>query len=135
MARNPPSTKSTARASNLLDRIRAKQSLKKSNPQPSKAENQRKAAVQRSEEVLDILIMAASQKHQTSQAEQMIEGANIRISFSLTEAIERVKESIKSPVSREEVIRCIELLAELRSDKVNLVSLGSGSGRAVVIRL
>ena len=79
--------------------------------------------------------MAASQKHQTSQAEQMIEGANIRISFSLTEAIERVKESIKSPVSREEVIRCIELLAELRSDKVNLVSLGSGSGRAVVIRL
>ncbi|KAJ9641111.1 hypothetical protein H2199_005779 [Coniosporium tulheliwenetii] len=130
-----PSTKPTARASNLLDRIRAKQTLKRSKPQPSKAENQRKAAVQRSEEVLDILVMAASQKNQTPQTEQAIDGATNRFSFSLTEAIERVKESSRSPISREEVIRCIELLAELKSDKVSLVSLGQGSGRAVVVRL
>ena len=117
---NKAQSKITAFAStrklDLLDRVLAKQALQASLPNPpSVAELQRKAALQRAEEVLAVLSLLAAGK-----------GLGQRVSFSMTALVQSLQGSVRSPISKDEAIRCVELLAEeVAPGYVSLVRMGS----------
>ncbi|KAH7350524.1 hypothetical protein BKA65DRAFT_452945 [Rhexocercosporidium sp. MPI-PUGE-AT-0058] len=100
----------------LLERLRAKQ-LEQSNlpPPPSKAEIARKAAMGRIDEVVSILIILSTS---TSIGQS-------RISFTLPTIIGKLRDSFKTPMSKEEADTCIRLLAtEIAPEWVKLVKMG-----------
>ncbi|RFU32303.1 hypothetical protein B7463_g4006, partial [Scytalidium lignicola] len=86
----------------LLERLRAKQ-LEKSNlpPPPSKQELDRKAALQRIEEVAAILGVLSTSSSIGQQ----------RISFTIPTVVGKLQDSFKMPISRSEAENCIRLLA------------------------
>ncbi|KAF2275371.1 uncharacterized protein EI97DRAFT_434223 [Westerdykella ornata] len=104
------------RKSNLLDRILAKQAAKAAAPAPlSPAELQRQAALQRSEEVLGVLSLLAAGK-----------GPGSRVSFSMSTLLQSLQSSIRSPLSKEETLRCVEVLAnEVAPGYVSIVRMGA----------
>ncbi|KAF2657102.1 hypothetical protein K491DRAFT_350112 [Lophiostoma macrostomum CBS 122681] len=106
----------SVRKSNLLDRILAKQAVAAAGPAPlAPAELQRKAALQRSEEVLGVLSLLASSK-----------GPGPRVSFSTIALLQSLQSSIRMPLSKEEVMKCVEVLAsEVCPGYVSMVRMGA----------
>ncbi|KAF2713015.1 hypothetical protein K504DRAFT_461602 [Pleomassaria siparia CBS 279.74] len=112
----------SVRKSNLLDRLLAKQTLAAASPAPLSApELARLSALQRSEEVLSIIsLLAASRMPGT------------RVSFSMAALVQSLQGSMRSPLSREEVMKCVEVLAqEVVPGYLNLVKLGAMSSVVV----
>ncbi|ORY10813.1 hypothetical protein BCR34DRAFT_566244 [Clohesyomyces aquaticus] len=103
------------RKANLLDRILAKQALAESLPAPaSPAELQRKAALQRSEDVLGVLSLLTASR-----------GGGSRISFSMNALIQSLQGSMRT-ISKEEAIKCVEVLAaEVAPGYVSIVRMGT----------
>ncbi|CAA9958995.1 CDT1 C domain containing protein [Pyrenophora teres f. maculata] len=103
------------RKTNLLDRILAKQEAAKAGPAaPSPAELQRKAALQRTPEVLGVLSLLCANR------------PGARVSFSTTTLLQALQGSIRSPISKEEAMKCVEVLAdEVAPGYVSVVSMGS----------
>jgi hypothetical protein len=110
------------RKTNLLDRILAKQEAAKCGPDtPSAAELQRRAALQRSEEVLGVLSLLCAGK------------PGMRVSFSTTTLLQALRSSIRSPISKEEAMKCIEVLAsEVAPSYVSMVNMGAISSVVVI---
>jgi hypothetical protein len=107
----------SVRKSNLLDRILAKQNLAASLPTMSPAEAARQAALQKSEEVLGVLQLLCASKM-----------PGTRVSFSMAALVQSLQGSIRSPLSREEVMKCVEVLAqEVAPGYLNIVKMGSMS--------
>jgi hypothetical protein len=104
------------RKSNLLDRILAKQAIKEAGPTPlSPAELERMAALQRSEEVIGILSLLAASR-----------GPGARVSFSMSTLLQSLQGSIRSPLSRDETLKCVEVLAnEVAPGYVSIVKMGA----------
>ncbi|KAF2030647.1 hypothetical protein EK21DRAFT_100321 [Setomelanomma holmii] len=121
----PAQTKITefaaVRKTNLLDRILAKQEAAKCGPTaPSPAELQRKAALQRAPEVLGVLSLLCASK------------PGMRVSFSTTTLLQAVRGSIRSPISQEEAMKCIEVLAsEVAPGYLSIVNMGTISSVVV----
>jgi hypothetical protein len=111
----------SVRKTNLLDRILAKQEAAKCGPAaPTTAELQRTAALQRSPEVLRVLSLLCASK------------PGMRVSFSTTTLIQSLRGSIRSPISNEEAMKCIEVLArDVAPGYVSLVSMGAISSVVV----
>lgn len=105
----------SVRKSNLLDRILAKQAAAESGPKaPSPAELQRKAALQRSEEVLGLLSLLCASK-----------GPGMRVSFSMAALLQSLQTSIRTPLSKDEALKCVEVLAsEVAPGYVSVVKMG-----------
>lgn len=100
----------------LLERLRAKQ-LEKSKmlPPPSKAQLSRKAALQRIEEVVGVLTVLSTSSSVGQQ----------RISFTLPTVLGKLRDSFKTPMSKEEGDICVRLLAsEIAPDWVRIVKMG-----------
>ncbi|KAF2175697.1 hypothetical protein K469DRAFT_723890 [Zopfia rhizophila CBS 207.26] len=114
------------RKSNLLDRILAKQAIAASLPTPpSPAELQRRAALQRSEEVLGVLELLAGNKG-------FAMGFSTRVSLSLTTVLQSLQGSVRSPISKEEAIKCVEVLAsEVAPGYVSMMRMGAISSVVV----
>lgn len=110
------------RKTNLLDRILAKQEAAKSGPAaPTPAELQRRAALQRSEEVLGVLSLLCASR------------PGMRVSFSTTTILQQLQGSIRSPISKEEALKCIEVIAnEVAPGHVSLVNMGTISSVVVI---
>ncbi|KAF2009150.1 hypothetical protein BU24DRAFT_428672 [Aaosphaeria arxii CBS 175.79] len=106
----------SVRKSNLLDRILAKQEAAKAGPTPpSPAELQRRAALQRSEEVLGVLSLLAASK-----------GPGGRVSFSMAALLQSIQSSIRTPLSKDEVLKCVEVLAnEVTPGYVSVLRMGA----------
>jgi len=104
------------RKSNLLDRILAKEAAAATGPKAlSPAEIQRKAALQRSEEVLRVLSLLCASK-----------GPSLRVSFSMNALLQSLQNSVRTPISKEEALKCIEVLAnEVTPGYVSLVRMGT----------
>jgi hypothetical protein len=121
----PAQTKMTefaaVRKTNLLDRILAKQEAAKCGPAtPTPAELQRKAALQRAPEVLRVLSLLCASK------------PGMRVSFSTTTLLQSLRGSIRSPISQEEAMKCIEVLAtDVAPGYVSVVSMGTISSVVV----
>jgi hypothetical protein len=109
------------RKSNLLDRILAKQEAAKCGPAaPTTAELQRTAALQRSPEVLRVLSLLCASK------------PGMRVSFSTATLVQSLRGSIRSPISNEEAMKCIEVLArDVAPGYVSIVSMGAISSVVV----
>ncbi|KAE9378564.1 hypothetical protein N431DRAFT_435630 [Stipitochalara longipes BDJ] len=100
----------------LLDRLRAKQ-LHQSTlaPPPSKADVARKAALQRIEEVAGVLSILSTSSSMGQQ----------RISFTLPTVLGKLRDSFKTPMSKEEGATCVRLLAsEIAPEWVKIVKMG-----------
>ncbi|PMD12433.1 hypothetical protein NA56DRAFT_484952 [Hyaloscypha hepaticicola] len=100
----------------LLERLRAKQ-LHQSTlpPPPSEAEIARKAALQRVEEVVGVLSILSTSSSIGQQ----------RISFTLPTVLGKLRDSFKTPMSKEEGATCVRLLAsEIAPDWVKIVKMG-----------
>lgn len=103
------------RKSNMLDRILAKQAIKEAGPKPlSPAELERQAALQRSEEVIGVLSLLSASR------------GGGRASFSMSTLIQSLQNSIRSPLSKEETMKCVEVLAnEVAPGYVSIVKMGA----------
>lgn len=110
----------TSRGSSLLDRIMAKQQLLSTRPSgPTQEEVDRRAALDRIEEV--VLIM------------EMLAGGRPRVSFSSQMMIQHLQNSLRNPISKEEAERCIGLIAnEVAPSFVSLIQ--TGNVRGVVVK-
>jgi hypothetical protein len=112
----------SVRKTNLLDRILAKEAAAASGPKSlTPAELQRRAALQRSEDVLGVISLLCASK-----------GPGLRISFSINALLQSLQTSIRTPISKEEALKCIEVLAsEVTPGYVNIVSMGALSSVVV----
>jgi hypothetical protein len=109
------------RKTNLLDRILAKQEAAKGGPAaPTPAELQRRAALQRAPEVLSVLSLMCASK------------PGARCAFSTAALLQSLRGSIRSPISQEEAMQCITVLAsDVAPGYVSLVSMGTMSSVVV----
>jgi hypothetical protein len=109
------------RKTNLLDRILAKQEAAKCGPAaPTPVELQRKAALQRAPEVLRVLSLLCASK------------PGMRVSFSTTTLVQSLRGSIRSPISQEEAMKCIEVLAnEVAPGYLSVINMGTISSVVV----
>jgi hypothetical protein len=100
----------------LLERLRAKQILQASLPPPlSKAQLARKAALHRIEEVAGVLTMLSTSSSIGQQ----------RVSFTMPTVLGKLRDSFKTPMSKEEGDTCVRLLAaEIAPDWVKMVKIG-----------
>lgn len=107
----------------LLERLRAKQ-LHQSTlaPLPSKAELARKAAMGRIDEVVAVLTILSTSSSVGQQ----------RISFTIPTVIGKLKDSFKTPMSKEEADTCVRLLAaEIAPEWVKIVKMGKAEALVV----
>ncbi|KAK5164901.1 uncharacterized protein LTR77_009565 [Saxophila tyrrhenica] len=112
--------KSTAavqnRGTSLLDRILAKQALTSTLPAgPTRDQLERKAALQRIEDVARVL--------------ELLAAGRPRCSFSMQGLSQQVRQSLRNPISKEEIERCFDLMAtEITPGFVGLVKNGAVTG-------
>lgn len=100
----------------LLERLRAKQQLQLNLPPPlSKEEVARKAALQRIDEVAAVLTHLSTSSSVGQQ----------RISFTLPALLGKLRDSFKTPMSKEEGETCVRLLAsDIAPEWVQIVKMG-----------
>jgi hypothetical protein len=117
----PPVVSAADRSRQLLDRVRAKEELAASLPSgPTKDERERLAALQRAAELLQILNLLAVSK------------GGSRVSFPLPTLVANIKTSLRSPMSKEEILRCVKALqTEVVPGHVSVVTFGSVTGVVV----
>lgn len=98
----------TNRSQTLLDRIRAKQLQQASLPSgPSPALLARKSALQRLEEIIPVIEILTSSGSKT-QNPNRVEVQTF--SFTLPTLVQHLQNSLRHPISRDEVERCVDLL-------------------------
>jgi len=109
-------TNPTHRSASLIDRIRAKEARIASLPAaPTKEELERRAALQRSEEVLQILNLLALAKSPAT-----------RTSFPLPTLVTSVQSSVRSPLSKNEIVDCVKVLqSEIAPGHISMLTFGS----------
>lgn len=107
----------------LLERLQAKELRQSTLPAPpSKAELGRRAALHRLEEVISVLSLLTTS---TSVGQQ-------RVSFTMPTVLGKLKDSFKTPISREEGETCVRLLAtEIVPEWLRVVKMGKTN--AVVV--
>jgi DNA replication factor Cdt1 C-terminal domain len=120
----PKPESAASRSASLLSRIQAKEAFLASQPAgPSKEERERLAALQRAQEVFDILNLLAVSK------------GGIKVTFPLPSLVNNMQASIRSPMSKDEIVRCVTVLQkEIAPGHISLVTYGSIIG-VVVDRL
>ncbi|KAI4125602.1 MAG: hypothetical protein LQ347_005315 [Umbilicaria vellea] len=98
------------RSQTLLDRILAKQLQHASLPSgPSPALLARKSALQRLEEIIPVIEILTSSGSKTQNTNR---GEVQTFSFTLPTLVQHLQNSLRNPISRDEVERCVGLLAE-----------------------
>jgi len=110
------------RGLSLLERIKTKE-IQRANlgPVPTKAELERRAALQRAEELLGILELLSSSK-----------GSALRASFPLPALVQSVRGSLRSPMSKDEIERCLQVLErDIAPGYVSTAKFGSLVGVVV----
>ncbi|KAH6845017.1 hypothetical protein B0I37DRAFT_378954 [Chaetomium sp. MPI-CAGE-AT-0009] len=110
----------------LLDRIRLKETLASQSPSSelSPAELQRRGALQRAADVAGVIGMLCKATVATGSAQ-------MRVSFTMAALMVRLKDSMRTPVSQEDGMVCVRLLAaEVAPQWLRVVKIG---GRENVI--
>lgn len=107
------------RNTSLLDRILAKQAVASNLPAgPTRTELERKSALHRVEDVTRVL--------------DMLSVGQPRASFSMTAMVQHLQQSLRTPITREEVERCLGIMAaEIMPAFVKVISSGMMNGVVV----
>jgi hypothetical protein len=110
------------RSHSLLERIQKKEAIAALMPAgPTKEQRDHMAALQRAEEMLEILNLLAVAK-----------GGASRTSFPLGSLVGSIQSSIRSPMAKDEVLRCVTVLTtEIAPGHISMVTFGSVIGVVV----
>jgi hypothetical protein len=103
----------------LLDRIRMKQSAlaQMASTTPSVQDLSRRASLQRVGDIASMLSMLARCSNSTNQA---------RISFTMPIVLQKLKDSMRTPISNEEGAACVRLIAsEIAPEWLKVVTMGN----------
>lgn len=132
----PPKTredKLKSRTLGLFDRLRAKQLANSaSGGQPTSAELVRRRALHRIPDILDVLRLKQSQKLNSlfrSDMQSVTGGSrtnSMKVSFSLEQLIQEIRDSGRVPTSPEEIRACLEILGREVPDTWCSVYSGNG---------
>lgn len=125
-----------SRSDSLLSRIRAKELIQSALPPlPSAAMLVRRSALQRVEEIVPVLelLTAASAmgnkkrfgEHGKPRLQSSIQ------SFTMPTLVQHLQMSLHNPISKEDAVRCIRLLAEVVPEWIALMELGKCVGITV----
>jgi len=120
----PPVVNADGSKMSLLDRIRYRQLQQSENAEraPSAAELQRRAALLRAGDVADVVAMLAASG-----------GAQNRVAFTMARVLSRLRDSLRTPISAEEAVACLRLLAaEIAPEWLRVVTVG-GRDNVVVM--
>ncbi|MCJ1438105.1 hypothetical protein MMC27_007492 [Xylographa pallens] len=104
----------SSRSSSLLERIQAKELHQSTLPTgPSPESKARSNALQRLEEIIPVLeILTSSASRGDSVKEMEGGGARKVLSFTMPTVIQHLQMSLRNPISKDEAVRCVGLLAE-----------------------
>ncbi|KAL9613216.1 MAG: hypothetical protein Q9167_002232 [Letrouitia subvulpina] len=113
----PPSDKQPvpilSRSNSLRDRIKAKE-IQQANlpPPPSQAVLERKASLQRIEELLPVLeMLTTSGSSKSSVLEEKRQVQSVQ-SFTMPTIVQHLQMSLRNSISKEDAIRCVRLIAK-----------------------
>jgi len=125
-----------SRSDSLLSRIRAKELIQSAlAPAPSPGVLARKAALQRIEEVVPVLELltagpAAGCRERSGGFEKPKEQTQVQ-SFTMPTLVQHLQMSLRNPISKDDAVRSVRLLAEMVPEWVGLLDLGKCVGVTV----
>ena len=125
-----PKTKQTsARSTDLFSRLKAKQLHQTTLPLPPSAEAlARKSALQRLHEIMPVLesLAFSSTKHANDDAAAFVGVRSIAspVSFTMPTLVQHLQMSLRNPIGKEEVTRCVRMLADVAPEWVGLKEVG-----------
>lgn len=126
----------TARSSDLLSRIKAKQLYQSTLSLPPSTEVLvRKSALQRLAEVVPVIdsLAASSKKHANDDAvAEVLKSRVAHASFTMPTLVQHLQMSLRNVIGKEEAVRCVKLLAEVAPEWVGVREVGKMFG--VIIR-
>ncbi|MCJ1319797.1 hypothetical protein MMC15_005133 [Xylographa vitiligo] len=104
----------SSRSSSLLERIQAKELYQSTLPTaPSPESIARRNALQRLEEIIPVLEILTSSATRGDFIKEMKVGVASKVfSFTMPTVIQHLQMSLRNPISKDEAVRCIGLLAE-----------------------
>ena len=124
----PKSKQTSARSTDLFSRLKAKQLHQSTLPLPPSAEAlARKSALQRLHEITPVLesLAFSSKKHANDDAAASSAGSiESPVSFTMPTLVQHLQMSLRNPIGKEEVIRCIKMAAEVAPEWVGLKEVG-----------
>jgi len=131
-APNPRPKLAASRSDSLLSRIRAKELIQSAlPPPPSPAVLARKSALQRIEEVVPVLeLLTAGCSERLGGSEKPKQQTQVQ-SFTMPTLVQHLQMSFWNPISKEDAVRCVRLLAEMVPEWVGLLELGKCVGVTV----
>ena len=124
-----PKTKQTStRSTDLFSRLKAKQLHQSTLPLPPSVEAlARKSALQRLHEITPVLegLALSSKKHANDDAATVGVGSMAYpVSFTMPTLVQQLQMSLRNPICKEEVIRCVRILADMVPEWVGLKEVG-----------
>ena len=126
----------TSRSDSLLSRIRAKETFQSTLPlPPTAAMLERKSSLHRLEEVVPVVALLTSgtvnraQQHGRPLGNPQLQTQTQ--SFTMPTLIQYLQMSLRNPISKDDAIRCIRLLAELVPEWVGVREVGKCIGVTV----
>ncbi|MCJ1254047.1 hypothetical protein MMC24_001861 [Lignoscripta atroalba] len=110
----------TSRSSDLLTRILAKQRHQSTLPLPPSPQTlARKSALQRLEEVIPVLdiLTTSGSRSQLNNNNNVADGTGEndcfrKVSFTMSTLVQHLQMSLRNPISKDEAVKCVNLLAE-----------------------
>lgn len=119
----------SSRSTDLFSRLKAKQFHQSTLPLPPSAEAlARKSALQRLHEIVPVLesLASSSKKHANDDAAAAVGVRLIAspVSFTMPTLVQHLQMSLRNPIGKEEVFRCVRLLTDMVPEWVGLKAVG-----------
>lgn len=133
---NPRPKLAASRSDSLLSRIRAKELIQSALlPLPSPAVLARKSALQRIEEIVPVLELltagpATGCNERSASFEKPKQQLQVQ-SFTMPTLVQHLQMSLRNPISKEDAVKCVRLLAEVVPEWIGLLELGQCVGVTV----
>ena len=131
---SPKAKDAFARSDDLKTRIFAKQLQQSTLPAPLTPDQlARRSALQRIPEIVPVLesLALSAQRHCDDDAGDPWKQAAKHVSFTMPTLVQNVQMSLRNPVSAEEAVRCVRILAELVPEWVGVKEVGKLIGITV----
>ena len=126
----------SSRSGSLLDRIRAKELVQSTlPPPPSAAMLERKSSLHRLEEVVPVLeLLTSGTISRIQQSTRPLDNPQLQTqtqSFTMPTLVQNLQMSLRNPISKDDAIRCIRLLADIVPEWVGVREVGKCIGVTV----
>ena len=124
----PTTKQASTRSTDLFQRLKAKKLHQSTLPLPPSAGTLvRKSALQRLHEITPVLeSLASSSKRHANDDAAVVDSRSMAfpVSFTMPTLVQHLQMSLRNPIGKEEVIRCVRILADLVPEWVGLKEVG-----------